>query len=333
VVELGQLEAFLQVATHRSFSKAAEVLFLTQPSVTARIQALERELGEELFERSGRTVRLTDAGNVFLTYAQRALKDVQEGKDALEALRRTDAGSLRIGSALTISAYVLPKILKTFRARYPKVEVSVRTGRSDQVLDMVLNDEVHVGLVRSLVHSEIETVHLYDDEVVLVTDANHPFAKTRSARIEDVAKQALIFFDRASSYYGLIHGFFRDAGVVPRHAMELDSLEATKMMVEEGLGIAILPRVAVERELKLGILVEVEITGVPRIKRQIAMIYRKNRRHARTVGAFIEVLYNLYQFDLPEYGRALLAARHNQNGHGSEQRQPAEPAAATPKEA
>lgn len=306
-MELGQLEAFLQVAAHRSFSKAAEVLFLTQPSVTARIQALEKELSEELFERSGRSVRLTDAGNTFLTYAQRALKEVQEGRDALESLRKTEAGTLKIGSALTVSAYVLPRILKTFRHRYSGVEVSVRTGRSDQVLEMVLNDDVQVGLVRSLVHPEIETVHLYDDEVVLVTDHSHPFARTRSARVEDVARQSLIFFDRASSYYGLIHGFFRDAGVVPRHAMELDSMEATKMMVEEGLGIAILPRVSVERELKLGILVEIEITGVPRIKRQIAMIYRRNRRHARTVGAFIEVLYNLYRFDLPENGRAIVA--------------------------
>jgi DNA-binding transcriptional LysR family regulator len=324
-MELGQLEAFLQVAAHRSFSKAAEVLFLTQPSVTARIQSLEKELGEELFERSGRSVRLTDAGNTFLGYAQRALKEVQEGRDALEALRKTEVGSLRIGSALTISAYVLPKILKTFRARFPGVEVSVRTGRSDQVLDMVLADEVQVGLVRSLVHPEIETVHLYDDEVVLVTENAHPFARNKTARIEDVARQSLIFFDRASSYYGLIHGFFRDAGIVPRHTMDLDSMEATKMMVEEGLGIAILPRVAVERELKLGILVEVEITGVPRVKRQIAMIYRRNRRHARTVGAFIEVLYNLYRFDLPENGRALLARRDGTTAGGDSRTQEPEP--------
>ncbi|MFN8557961.1 MAG: LysR family transcriptional regulator [Dehalococcoidia bacterium] len=307
IVELGQLEAFLQVASHRSFSKAAEVLFLTQPSVTARIQSLERELGEEMFERSGRSVRLTDAGNTFLAYAQRAIQAVQEGRDALEALRKTEAGSLRLGSALTVSAYVLPRILRTFRARYPGVEVSVRTGRSDQVLDMVLADDVQVGLVRSLVHPEIETVHLYDDELVLVTAPDHEFTKSRSVRIEEIARQSLIFFDRASSYYGLIHGFFRDAGLVPRHAMDLDSLEATKMMVEEGLGIAILPRVSVEREMKLNLLVEIEVLGVPRVKRQIAMIYRRNRRHARTVGAFIEALYKLYRFDLPENGRALVA--------------------------
>jgi DNA-binding transcriptional LysR family regulator len=239
---------------------------------------------------------------------------VQEGRDVLEALRHGDFGSLRIGSALTISTYVLPKILKTFRARYPGVEVSIRTGRSDQVLEMLLADEVQVGIVRALNHPEVETVHLYDDDVVLVTSTGHPFAKSGSACIEDVGRQPLIFFDKGSSYYGLVHGFFRDAGIVPRHAMELDSMEATKKMVEEGLGIAILPRVSVGRELQAGLLAEVEITGVPRIKRQIALIYRRNRRHARTVGAFIEVLQHMYRFELSEHGRGLVQARRSPSG-------------------
>jgi len=313
-MELGQLEAFIQVASHRSFSKAAEILFLTQPSVTARIQALEKELGEELFERTGRSVRLTDSGAAFLPYAERVLKDVQEGREMLESLRLGDFGNLRIGSALTISTYVLPRILKNFRARYPGVEVSIRTGRSDQVLEMVLDDEVQVGIVRALVHHDVETVHLYDDEVVLVTDPGHPFAAARSANIGDVGRQPLIFFDKGSSYYGLVHGFFRDAGVVPRHALELDSMEATKKMVEEGLGIAVLPRVSVQRELKLGLLAEVEITGVPRIKRQIALIYRRNRRQARSVGAFMEVLQQMYRFDLSEHGRQLVQSRRTPIG-------------------
>lgn len=313
-MELGQLEALIQVAAHRSFSKAAEVLFLTQPSVTARIQALEKELGDELFERSGRSVRLTDSGAAFLPFAERVLKDVQEGRETLEALRHGEFGNLRIGSALTISTYVLPKILKNFRARYPGVDVSIRTGRSDQVLEMVLEDEVQVGIVRALVHQDVETVHLYDDEVVLVTDPGHPFARERTADIAEVGHQPLIFFDKGSSYYGLVHGFFRDAGVVPRHALELDSMEATKKMVEEGLGIAVLPRVSVERELTLGHLVEVEITGVPRIKRQIALIYRRNRRQARSVGAFIEVLQQMYRLDLSDHGRQLVQSRRTSIG-------------------
>lgn len=306
-MELTQLEAFVQVAAHRSFSRAAEALDLTQPSVTARIQTLERELGEHLFERNGRRVKLTDVGEIFLGYAERALENVHGAKNAIEALRNAECGNLRIGSALTISTYVLPRILKAFRTHYPGVDVSVSTGRSEHVLEMLVNDEVQVGLVRDLVHPEIETIQLYGDQVILVSDPNHTFAQSRTAAIEEVSRQPLIFFDKGSSYYGLIHGIFRDAGLVPIHAMQLDSMEATKKMVEEGLGIAMLPRVSVERELKLGLLAEIEITDAPRYKRQIALIFRRDRPLARAVIAFVETLHGMYRFDLPESSRTVFA--------------------------
>ncbi len=298
-MDFGQLEAFVQVAARRSFSRAAEVLQLTQPSITARIQALERELGEGLFERGGRGVRLTDAGAIFLPYAERILQMLREGKDSVEEVRSVHAGSLRLGSALTISTYVLPRILHALHSRYPGLEVVVRTGRSEQVLNMLLADEVQVGLVRSLIHPQVETVDLYADEVILVSSPEHPFAAGRWATIEEVAAQPVILFDRGSSYYGLIHGFFRQAGVVPNVAMELDSMEATKRMVEEGLGIALLPRVCLERELKLGTLAEVTISDALPISRRIALIYRKSRKLARTVQALLEMLKSMYQMELP----------------------------------
>jgi DNA-binding transcriptional LysR family regulator len=298
-LDFGQLEAFVQVAARRSFSRAAEVLQLTQPSITARIQALERELGEGLFERGGRGVRLTDAGAIFLPYAERILQMLREGKDSVEEVRSVHAGSLRLGSALTISTYVLPCILHALHSRYPGLEVVVRTGRSEQVLNMLLADEVQVGLVRSLIHPQVETVDLYADEVILVSSPEHPFAAGRWATIEAVAAQPVILFDRGSSYYGLIHGFFRQAGVVPNVAMELDSMEATKRMVEEGLGIALLPRVCLERELKLGTLAEVTISDALPISRRIALIYRRSRKLARTVQAFLEMLKSMYQMEIP----------------------------------
>ncbi len=145
-MDLGQVEAFVQVAQLRSFSKAADALFLTQPSVTARIQSLERDLGEALFERNGRGVRLTEMGATFLPFARRALKALQEGRDALDGMRNLDIGTLKLGSALTVSTYVLPKILKQYCSLYPGVEVTVQTGRSEQVLQMVVNDDVHCAL-------------------------------------------------------------------------------------------------------------------------------------------------------------------------------------------
>jgi DNA-binding transcriptional LysR family regulator len=293
------LEAFVQVAAHHSFSRAAEALQLTQPSITARIQALERELGEKMFERGGRSVRLTDAGTILLPYAERILQMLREAKESVEEVRSVQAGRLRLGSALTISTYVLPRILRTFHSRYPGVEVMVHTGRSEQVLNMLLSDEVQVGLAHSLVHPDVETVDLYADEVILVANPDHPFAANRQATIEEVGSQPVILADRGSSYYSLTHGLFRQAGVVPNVAMELDSMEATKRMVEEGLGIALLPRVCLERELKQGLLTEVAITNAPAISRQIALIYRKSRKRVRTVQAFLEVLRSIYGLELP----------------------------------
>ncbi len=298
-MDFGQIEAFVQVSTHSSFSRAAEALHLTQPSITARIQALERELGEELFERGGRGVRLTDAGHVFLPYVEHILQQLQEGRDAVEEVRNVQLGSLRLGSAITISTYVLPHILNRFCTDYPLVDVVIRTGRSEQVLNMLLADEVQVGLLRTLSHPDTESIPLSDDEIVLVAYPGHAFAASGKVTIAEVASEPIVLFDRGSSYYGLIHDLFRKANVIPNVAMELDSLEATKRMVEEGLGVALVPEVTVRRDLESGALVQVGLSDVEPIRRRIALQYRRNRKRSRAVQAFIDTLAEIYSARLP----------------------------------
>ena len=293
-MDLGQLEAFVQVANQRSFSRAAEALFLTQPSVTARIQALERDLGERLFERSGRGIRLTEVGECFLPHAERVLQALNTGRDAIDSLRNLHSGSLVLASATTVSTYVLPGLLKTFRARYPRIEVSVRTGRSEQVLQMMLQDEAQVGLVRAVYHQDIETKGLIEDELVLVSNNTHELVGKGSVTVEQLGDHPFIFFDRNSSYYSLAQGIFRQHGVVPRTQMELDSMEATKKMVEEGLGIAMLPKIALERELKDGTLREIEIQDMPNPTRQIALISRRSRPLGPVAQAFVDIVTEIY---------------------------------------
>ena len=296
-MDFGQLEAFVQVTQHRSFSRAAEALQLTQPSITARIQALERELGEELFERGGRGVRMTDAGNAFLPHVDRILQALREGRDAVDEVRNVQLGSLRLGAAITISTYVLPRILSTFCERYPGLDVVIRTGRSEQVLQMLLSDEVHVALARTLAHPEVETVHLYDDEIVLAVNRHHRFAASGRTTVAEAATEPIVLFDRGSSYYGLINNFFRQASVIPNVAMELDSLEATKRMVEEGLGIALVPLVTIKRELASGDLVKIDLADAEPLSRPISLIYRKGRKRPRTAQAFIDTLTQIYAVD------------------------------------
>jgi DNA-binding transcriptional LysR family regulator len=299
-VDLGQIEAFVQVAQHRSFSKAAEALFLTQPSVTARIQSLERDLGESLFERNGRGVRLTEMGTTFLPFARRALKALQDGRDAIDGMRNLDIGTLKLGSALTVSTYVLPKILKKYCSTYPGVEVSVHTGRSEQVLQMVLQDEVHCALERTVHHTEIVTVPLYEDDLALVAAPEHRFAQRRSATVEEIGRESLILFDRGSSYNALIQGVFRQHGIVPKTLMEMDTIEGTKKMVEEGMGIALLPKVSTEREIEQGRLTLVAVSNATMPRRQISLIFRKNRKQPRAVTAFFGLLADLYKATIPD---------------------------------
>ena len=306
-MDLGQIEAFVQVAQHRSFSKAADSLFLTQPSVTARIQSLERDLGEALFERNGRGVRLTEMGTAFLPYARRTLKALQEGRDAIEGMRNLDIGALKLGAALTVSTYVLPKILRNYCSTYPGVEVSVHTGRSEQVLQMVLNDDVHCALERTVQHAEIHTVPLYEDDLVLVAAPGHRLAKASEATIEDIGREPLILYDKGSSYNQLIQGVFRQHGIVPRTLMELDTIEATKKMVEEGLGVAMVPKVSTEREFEQGTLLPIAISGATMPRRQISLIFRRNRKHTRAALAFFSQLADLYKVTIPESALAGVA--------------------------
>ena len=298
-MDLGQLQAFVQVAAHRSFSRAADALDLTQPSVTARIQALERDLQETLFERNGRGVRLTEVGDSFLPHAQRVLKALQDGRDAVQSLQQLQMGTLRLGAAPTISTYVLPELLNTFRARYPGLEVSVRTEYSERIVQLVLADEVQVGLERTITHPEVVTVPLFRDEVVLVTSPRHPFVERGVTTIEEVGRQPLIMFNRGSSYYMLVHNALREAGVLVSPTMELDNMEATKKMVEEGLGVAMLPRVAIEREVQRGELRQIRVDGMETPQREIALIYRQSRPLSRAAQAFVHLLEERYGVHAP----------------------------------
>lgn len=261
-MELAQLQAFAQVAHHRSFSRAADALFLTQPSVTARIQSLERELGARLFERTGRSVKLTDAGHAFMPHAQRVLTSVQEGVDAIEAVRHGEVGSIRIGASPTIATYMLPRILKRFRERRPRVHVHLSTGTSEEVIERLTGGDVHIAICRLTQHPEIEATHLYNDDLALVVSPSHAFTHRRAVTTDELSREPFLFFERSASYHGLIYGTLLRMGVVPESVMELDSMETTKHMVESNLGIAVLPVVSVAREVEDGRLRLVDINGM-----------------------------------------------------------------------
>lgn len=298
-MELAQLDAFITAAECGSFSRAAEILHVAQPSLSNRIQSLEREIGQPLFERMGRGVKLTDAGGSFLPYAQRVMRTLRDGMLVLDGTRNGSMGRLSLGTAPAVGTYVLPRILKAFHDNHPGVDVMVRTGHSEDVLQMVLDDDVQVGFGRPIHHPEVNTIPLYRDELVLVVSAGHRFAKRGAVSLDDLANQPLIVFDRDSGYYGLILGLFRELGVVPQQLMHLDSIEATKKMVEMDLGIALLPAVSVEREIKLGTLHKLGVRTSQPVEREIALMFRRNKTRSGPMSQFLDHVSRLYTVELP----------------------------------
>ena len=306
-MELAQLEAFLQVAHHRSFSRAAEALFLTQPSVTARIQSLEREIGERLFERTGRSVTLTDAGHAFIPHAQRALTAVQEGTDAIEAVRHGDVGSIRIGASSSIATYVLPAIFKRFRQERPRVHIHLTTGTTEDMLEKLIAGELHVAITRLTQHPEIESLHLYNDDLALVVSPSHPFAAKGRVTVAEAGREPFLFFERSSSYHTLIYSMFLRVGVVPESVMELDSMEATKHMVEAGLGIAILPVVSVDPECEAGTLKRVDLRDMEQpAQREVGVHVLRNRAIAPPLRDFLKLVTTEYGLPNPFDGHRLV---------------------------
>jgi DNA-binding transcriptional LysR family regulator len=306
-MRLEQLQAFVEIAQRQSVSRAAEALFVTQPTLTARLKGLEEDLGSLLFIRSGRGMRLTDAGRAFLPYAERCLGAASAGRRLLQELERGESGQLALGAAPAVSTYVLPRILTRFHGMHPRMQLAVRTGHSEEVMDLVLQEQVQVGLGRSLRHPQLDSTPLYEDELVLVVDPKHAFAEAETVGAEQISEVQLILFDRTSSYHRLANEFFRGAGAVPRGVMELDNIDAAKKMVEQGLGVALLPHTAVAGELEAGTLRAVTLADAPQLKREIVIFRRRDAEPpSGALQAFMNCLSDLRP-TLQESGRRKLS--------------------------
>ena len=301
-MEFSQLEAFLEAANRGSFRRAADALYLSQPSVSARVQTLESEVGVTLFHRTARGVRLTDMGRTFLPFAQRSMETLRRGREVLESVRQTSAGILNMATARVIGTYVLPETLQKFQQLYPDANLHIKVGGSSDVLQMVVDEEVQLGLARFMQHPDVDTLHLYDEEAVLVVHPGHPFTKTRVAAMSQVAQEPLIVYDPGdpgSSYFQFINRVCRDAGVTAKVEMNLDSVEAAKNMVRLGLGVSFLPRSAVRREVEFESLTLIDLAEVPPVLLPTYLLLRRGQEIGPTARSFLKLLQETYNIEIP----------------------------------
>lgn len=289
-MEISQVETFLAVATFGGFHRAAEALRVSQPAVSSRIKALEASLGVMLFVRSRNTLTLSTAGRVLRPYAEQLLKTASVARQAVHELQPGSDTPLQIAAGLSISVYFLPDVLKRFQQAFPRLNISIRPGHSKEVLEMVLNEEAEIGLARSLQHPEVETISLRDDPLILVAHPTLKLGKSRRARLEQVAGWPLIFYERGSSDWTLTRSLFRHAGLVPNVALEVDTIETAKRMVERGLGVSFLPLMAVGPEMRKAELTPIKLIDAEPLHRSLDLIHPRHRPLRAQAQSFLRVV-------------------------------------------
>jgi len=290
-MELGQVEAFVEANRRGSISRAAVVLGLTQPTCTARLHGLERELGAQLLVRGRRGVSLTPAGRRFLPRAIAAMESLRRGATEAKAGSEARGGLLAIGLASDLALYLAPRALARFATRHPQVETLVRSGHSRFVADLLRSEEVELALVSQLVLlPDLASRALFTESVPVVVAPSHRLAKRTSVKIDELAQAGLVVRDPAAYLRTITMAFFAAGETAPRIVMELDNTEACKRVVLSGLGAALLPEMAIRAELGRGDLVQLRVEGHPPPKRAIHVLTRQGAELSAAATALLRLM-------------------------------------------
>lgn len=251
-----QLRAFQELARHGSFTAAAKALNLTQSAVSHSIKALERTLEVSLFERLGKTVRLTRAGESLLPHADRILSRMMRAQDELKLLDRPGHGRLRIGATVTISQYVLPSVLRELRESFPAFDISVSTDDSRGLVSQIETGDIDVAVALETSFSDsLKRDPLFEDTIQMALSPLHPLALKSKVKVEDLLSESFIFYNQSSETFRLLEQESLANGIRLKTAMQVGSMAAIKEMSKIGMGIGLLSPWVAEQEIANGTLV------------------------------------------------------------------------------
>lgn len=272
-MQIEQLEAFMYAAAAESFTKAGEMLFTSQPAVSIKIKKLEQEIGVPLFERSGTDIYLSEAGKTFLPYAQEITKNLHEGISMVHKTNNFSADEISIGAVFSSVNHLLPALMLEFSKENTNIKPIIYTGHSNQILSMVEENEVSLGIVRSLLHSNVDSFPLMKDTLVLACHPESPLSSVEKINIDEVAEFPFILFKHDTFDWALIDNAFKKAKVKPNIVMEVDSIEGVKQMVMKNIGISFLPYFSIANEVASKQLYTIQIENFPEIQRNFDLIF------------------------------------------------------------
>jgi DNA-binding transcriptional LysR family regulator len=287
-MDFDQLETFLEVARHASFSRAAERRFRTQPAISAQIRTLEEEVGARLFDRSGGKVALTAAGKEFQKYVEATLEARRQMVVHLAEMEHVPRGELIIGANEGTCLYVLPEVFAEFKKQYPGVAVSISRAESTKTLESIIDNSVDFGVVSLPVSdNRLTVVPIHRDELVVIAAPRHPLARMKSAPIADVAKYPVLL-PKAGHTRDALENVLFERRLKPSISMELDSSELLKRFAAADVGVGFIARSNVLEDVHSGLLAAIKLSDVT-IKRDLALVFRKDKALSRAALAFIEI--------------------------------------------
>jgi DNA-binding transcriptional LysR family regulator len=287
-MDINQLEVLVAVAQEKSFSRAAETLHRTQPAVSQAIRRLETEIGEPLFDRSSKDGTLTAAGRVLVGFAQQMLNLRHSAHAAVKELKDLHRGKLTLGANEYTVMYLLP-LLPVFRARHPHIKIEVKRSLASRIPSEILGRETEIGIV-SFRPSDpaVASVAVLTDELALIVSPDHPLAAKKIVSVRELGAESFIAHNVASPYRERVIRTFEKYKTPLNISMEMPTLEAIKRFVEQGMGVALVPRLAAQSEIARRQVAALSVREM-KFERRLHLVYRKGATLSHAARAFLRV--------------------------------------------
>lgn len=293
-IDFRHLETFRKVAELKSFSKAAEDLFLTQPTISGHILSMEQSLSLRLFDRTGREVRLTKAGKVFLQYATKILTIRKDLINALSEFSQGIRGELSLGASTIPGEYLLPKIMAEFKKEHPFLSISLKIADTKEIVQYVLQGDVEFGMTGAKLNHPILHYEKYEeDEILIVGPSSSPLTRKRKIDLEELMKEPWAIREEGSGTQMAVEKALRKKGKSLKEfnvVVEMGSTSSLKEGVKAGLGLAFISRKAAEGELKQGLLSQIDVEGFEPVFRQTYIVSHRGRTLSPVCIKFLNYL-------------------------------------------
>lgn len=285
-----RLKVFHTVARLLSFTKAAEALHMTQPAVTFQVRQLEEYFNTRLFDRTHNRITLTEVGKLVYEYAEKIFKEYAEMENIVKEMTNNMSGILVIGASTTIAEYLLPALLGEFKTKYPEVRIHLSVSNTEEIVSMVENNDIDLGVVEAPVSNKNLTVELCSvDKLVAIVPPGHQLAKHHQITAQELVTYPYISREEGSGTREVITDYLNNAGLSfddLNIVMELGSPEAIKGAVAAGMGVSILSRAAIQKELQLNLLKAVNLN--PSLERQLSFVHQKQKFRLRVIEELLK---------------------------------------------